>query len=960
MTSLQESSTVLDIYSELILLLQAKSKYWVAIYNHHKHSHVHSLLDAVFNCGSSLREEMLLVSVYCDLFKDALLRKKNECANFASWRDGVLDDAAISFLSNRFGRLLDRFAATSVAMAVQSWISGDDGQHPGTGMSQVQLAITSRQLNDGHAINSQCDSSSLEPDTVFCGLPKEVNQWNSRDVKTWLARRGYKTVAELPKAAGLTGQELLHLDWTSLTHKGVDDANIVSNLLSDIAHLQVACSHATPAHVQLGFIIVRVIARGWQELPYSLFVLLRILLDFVRKHFPESEDFLDRLAVQMLFRLYLSPILNRTAVLDHISASISNHYPSHEKSTTPTFRWTKEHQANLKLCYQLLMNTVSENCTDDSTIQALCSFKPMQDLFRHVRGISTSESIENHYGMDINTCAETLSHTEFVYICPKDICSLHVILLTTCLPSYPNDDQLLKVLDELNRRLEKHGIKQRLPSEVATSHDRKGILSHLLEKLDQWSADHVSEWLACRQMSDYEHLFRSKETTGKQLAFICRSSELSTTFGIEDTEDANVLMSGLQLVRATARLPLTQAHTIAEAVKRCHLCSPLELGFEGIHCDLAVGISLNRKGIPSHEEIETHSERLSSPTLVMTQTRKLIVGLLRHMGKHKSLHDIIYGNITLQEEDARRRYLATLRRNSPAGEFSRDDSHSSNLSLRETQRIIQENLNRILLPQGMVSDEDDYSAILLGIMKDIRMNVFKRRFMWQEFNRLELSRASIEARYHQVLERLEYYEQYIASSQHVAQNSKRGRKEKKHGSKVSFQPYVSGSSDIHSLTSVQTKSVSILDNKRVSSSGIQPGSSVPSSKASIVVGSGGGSGGIFAKLKRKPSNTGAKVLAKNHFGTHRYTGQKLKTKGVLLAVTLSKRPLKDMTFEFTSYETGVFTITAQLEHGTFERVQVTWEDLCSMSQRNATRMTSLQGCELDVDALMNLLKKKFT
>ena len=122
---------------------------------------------------------------------------------------------------------------------------------------------------------------------------------------------------------------------------------------------------------------------------------------------------------------------------------------------------------------------------------------------------------------------------------------------------------------------------------------------------------------------------------------------------------------------------------------------------------------------------------------------------------------------------------------------------------------------------------------------------------------------------------------------------------------------------------------------------------------------GAGNAGLFGRLRGKHSQQAAKALAKSKFGTHQYTGQKLKSKGLLVAVHNASRPLKEMTFEFTCYEAGVYSISGQLQRGVYERTQVTWDELEHLLSSGQTELTSLEGCELNVKELMALFKKKF-
>eukprot|EP00054_Salpingoeca_dolichothecata_P008119 m.46389 g.46389 ORF g.46389 m.46389 type:complete len:1559 (-) comp17519_c0_seq1:93-4769(-) len=112
----------------------------------------------------------------------------------------------------------------------------------------------------------------------------------------------------------------------------------------------------------------------------------------------------------------------------------------------------------------------------------------------------------------------------------------------------------------------------------------------------------------------------------------------------------------------------------------------------------------------------------------------------------------------------------------------------------------------------------------------------------------------------------------------------------------------------------------------------------------------------FHFRRRKEKNTDAEG---HFFGSVKYSGTKLKEKGVLLSVDASENQLKGVTIEISCKEVGVFEIKATFMGMQMEKMELLFQDLLQLQYENVQKMKLLDYCTVNVNLLIYLLNKKF-
>ncbi|EGD74564.1 hypothetical protein PTSG_05928 [Salpingoeca rosetta] len=986
-----ESSAVLDAYGGLLYVLQTQPRYWEAMLRDNKPGYLHYLLDVCFNRGSSAREEALLLKVYRHVLSESFWHVLSEHRDFDAWCDAVLKDPRVAFVSQRFMRSLDGLAVSGIAPIIRAWLlSAEDADIIGTTSSSGGGG------GGGGMQRPRTQTMARNYANALYGMPEDVRGWTVGDVGTWLKKSKRAHVAPLMFSQDINGERLLALTSAQLGEIGIRDMETMSSLAADLMVLQ---DHDTrmhgardgdeeaedePAYYTLAKEIVSCLIHGWKRLPFSLCFLLREAHDFMKAHFgQQAHGTLIRFVGRLFVHTYVTPLLTKGVLVEYLEGT-------HQRK----FRLTQEQSTNLLTCCDILEHAlladgapVPANKPED-VHRAFTRFCKQHSpkLVEVTRRICQVRSLDDYYGVDEYSDIVTLSEM-CVYVSPGDMLNLHQMVLSSCTKAFPTDTLLKDTLSKLHSDLS-----ERTSFVLHSSNSGGGDAN-----ANANSGSRGGSRIASVRSKLRPSLRRGGSSTTSTSNGHSSNSGGDGGVGVGNTEGAHAL-SESPLAADTIRVPKTY-----------------ELGFEAAAVHTPVVVRLKVFVQQSEDE---HGSRLQK---MMAETKKKVIDLLRMVRGRTTLKSVLYDPISPREEMAHRAFTLNVMKNTRLTDQARRSTLSKiGARLSELQAEVRETLEAELIPAGLVSPDDDYNAILAAIVKDIREHALLRRFRRKEKSKLEASRVLAETKQLRVEQRVAFYEEYIeqcrvafgddssgtgvgsggsgGSALADRKKSKRGRpgsKRRDGGVSVNVQPSARGGSGVllggpasspASPASTSTGTATSASATAIGSDGavksvagtpagvvVQGATAVGGSGASGIVtstnasssnstGGAGGSGGsrLFGKLRRKhTAQAAAKALAKNRFGTHQYSGQKLKSKGVLVEVHNASRPLKEMTFEFTSYEAGVYTIIAQLHRGLYERSQVTWDDLDAMLQNGNTELTSIEGCELNVKELMALLKKKF-
>eukprot|EP00051_Salpingoeca_urceolata_P025024 m.445089 g.445089 ORF g.445089 m.445089 type:complete len:515 (+) comp20300_c18_seq11:1845-3389(+) len=284
---------------------------------------------------------------------------------------------------------------------------------------------------------------------------------------------------------------------------------------------------------------------------------------------------------------------------------------------------------------------------------------------------------------------------------------------------------------------------------------------------------------------------------------------------------------------------------------------------------------------------------------LFAKTKHMVVDLLRQLKQRHTLQDVLVQAISGAEEAKHRRYAAQAVAQQQASSGYRVRAVSVvGASLVQLQRMARLQIST-LVKNKFLDATTAHGAILHAIALDIRTQRMRREFRQREMQKLEQSKAALEAKEQQLLERQDYYQKYLQAC---------------------------------------------IDAPKV------VGSSAAKSKPKK-----GLTGRLFSRksAQRQRHDT-------QSFGSHKYTGAKLRQKGVLEpADGTPESNYKNATFEISSQEAGQFNLKAKLTDGGVESMPVSLPDLLQLQCDGIDLSVHLAGCRINVTALILLINKKF-
>lgn len=108
----------------------------------------------------------------------------------------------------------------------------------------------------------------------------------------------------------------------------------------------------------------------------------------------------------------------------------------------------------------------------------------------------------------------------------------------------------------------------------------------------------------------------------------------------------------------------------------------------------------------------------------------------------------------------------------------------------------------------------------------------------------------------------------------------------------------------------------------------------------------------FFKTKNVTDDSG------RHVGKYKYSGAKLKEKGVLMKTDI-EIPLKLITVEISCEEVGYFTFKGTALGKAFDAETIAFADLLENQYNNVTTFKMFEYCTINVNLLIFLINKKF-
>lgn len=357
--------------------------------------------------------------------------------------------------------------------------------------------------------------------------------------------------------------------------------------------------------------------------------------------------------------------------------------------------------------------------------------------------------------------------------------------------------------------------------------------------------------------------------------------------------------------------------------------SDLGVSVARVHEPVALPVSVAYVPTDASEEASSASQAAglvlddTAQRAMLARCKKMLIDLLRQMPARATLHDVIF--VAPQTEEERRHKAYTARVSMSDGLTARARSRAVSVvgaSLAQLQSLVQQSIRK-LCAAGAISEADDYQALKNALALDIRHHALLRRDRRKELGRLEATRSQLDGKTRLLRDRIAAYEEYTRS-------------------------IASGGS----------------------SSGVSPGQQLTRKPSGTLAGGSGlGSGAIpgstsTMKPEHKPSlrAAAAAATAGGRFGTHKWTGTKLKQRRALVSVAAvpGVLPLKDIVVEVASYSAGEYRMSAMVRRGEFERAVLHETELRSQAAAPGGATAELvPGLVFNLSALLLLLNKKF-
>ncbi|EDQ89809.1 uncharacterized protein MONBRDRAFT_24942 [Monosiga brevicollis MX1] len=303
------------------------------------------------------------------------------------------------------------------------------------------------------------------------------------------------------------------------------------------------------------------------------------------------------------------------------------------------------------------------------------------------------------------------------------------------------------------------------------------------EGIKGWSAQECVVWLTKIGFERYESLFQDQKVTGKVLDAMEDGSGFER-LGVRNVKDCMAMFRHLNAAKVhagEAALPAAalnsssrreSASSIASSVAGSD--SPLtarrrqrrgpkdfyvpcadDFGRDARDLSRPLALDVVRSSAADVLDTRATSERLDHEAL-LAKTKKMVVDLLRQ-SEATSIPELLTERVTPVQEAGHRQF--TARQQSQPGLNDKARTRALSIvgtSLKKLQSMATNNLET-LSSAGLVQASNNYQDVLDGIAKDIRFHAHELRARPRELRKLREAKARMEVRLAELQERIESY-----------------------------------------------------------------------------------------------------------------------------------------------------------------------------------------------------------